>query len=155
MKKLVYILFLVFISNITLGQDFRKLADYEFKTSEDYAKAEGDVLLAANYLFDTPAISENDNNRLISVRFILMWMEGTHYSFELDERSTELTNGNDDLLSLLLAGMSKVVLDNKGTDLSANEIYQKTEKRIVDYCADKANNMKPSKKIKSLIKSQK
>lgn len=154
MKHLLILLSILFSSSIISAQNFGEIAKYEFKTKESYVEAESKVLQCANYLFSNPATSENEMYRLVSIQFILKWMEGTEYTFEIGDKAMELTKGSEDLLGLYLAGMSKVVLDNKGTKLLNDEIYTKTEKLLVDYCSDSANNVKPSKKIKQLMKSK-
>ena len=83
-------------------------------------------------------------------------MEGTpDYTFDIGEKAVKLTKGNSDLLGLYLAAMSKVVVENKGKKLDGESIYNQSENLLVNYCSDSANNMKPSKKIKKLIKARK
>jgi hypothetical protein len=50
--------------------------------------------------------------------------------------------------------MTKVVLENKGKKLESSEIYERSEKILVDYCSIKSNKMKPSRKIKKIIKER-
>ena len=83
-------------------------------------------------------------------------MEGTpDYTFEIGKEAMDLTKGNNDLLGLYLAAMSKVVLDEKGDEKLSNEqIYNQAEEILVNYCSDPDNKIKPSKKIKKIIKSR-
>ncbi|MFK7813343.1 MAG: hypothetical protein AB8B59_12690 [Maribacter sp.] len=67
----------------------------------------------------------------------------------------DLTKGNSDLLGLYMAAMSKVVLENKGKKLTNDEIYSQSEELLVNYCSIADNKMKPSKKIKKIIKKSK
>jgi 6-phosphogluconate dehydrogenase len=64
----------------------------------------------------------------------------------------DLTNSNTDLLGLYMAAMTKAVLENTTDKLNSDEIYNRAEKIIVNYCSNADNKMKPSKKIKQLIK---
>ncbi|WMI67466.1 hypothetical protein [Mangrovimonas sp. YM274] len=155
MKKLLLLMALVLACPFAKAQDFSKLNNYEFKTAESYQPQEDNVLLCANYLFNNPA-NQNEMNRKISIQFITKWMTGTpNYDFVLDENVLELTKGNDALFGLYMAAMTKVVLEHKGTTLSPDQVYQQVENILVDYCANEENNMKPSKKIKKLIKNGK
>ncbi|WP_248724049.1 hypothetical protein [Seonamhaeicola sp. ML3] len=154
MKNFLCIVFFAFALN-TFGQDFATLQNYEFKSVESYKTQESEVLKCANYLFGNPADS-SELNRLISAQFIMKWMEGTpDYTFSIDQKAMELTKGSTDLLGLYLAAMSKTVLEKPDTKLSNDEIYNASENLLVTYCSNKANNIKPSKHIKKLLKSKK
>ena len=155
MKKFLLIIAFAFASQLSFGQNFSELANYEFKTAESYQTEKSKVLLCANYLFNNPA-NQAELNRLTSVQYILKWMEGTpDYTFEIGEKAMDLTKGNSDLLGLYLAAMSKVVIENKESPLSNEEIYSKAEEILVNYCSNPDNKIKPSKKIKKLIKNRK
>ncbi|WP_029038583.1 hypothetical protein [Salinimicrobium xinjiangense] len=155
MKKSFVIIALAFVQYLSFSQNFNQLANYEFKTIESYETEKNNVLMAANFLFENPA-DQAELNRLTSIQYILKWMQGTpEYTFDIGEQAMELTKGNPDLLGLYLAAMSKVVLENRDTALNKEEIYTRAEEILVDYCAVSSNNMKPSKKIKKLIKSRK
>ena len=155
MKKIIFILLAIICSNNSFGQNFKAPATSEFVSVESYKPAESQVLLCANYLFEHPA-DEEELNRLNSVRYIINWMTGTpDYTFEIGKQAVELTKGNSDLLGLYIAAMSKVVIENEDEELSNDEVYERAKKLLVDYCAAPENKMKPSKKIKKIIKESK
>ena len=155
MKKIILIFALTFSFNITIGQNFTQINNYEFETEESYNTEKNKVLMCADYLFNNPS-NKAEANRLISIQYILKWMTGTpDYTFDLGEKSMELTKGNSDLLGLYMAAMSKVVIENKDEKLDAEEIYNRAEELLVNYCSNSENKMKPSKKIKKIIKSKK
>lgn len=152
MKKIIFIALLALTSTMSFGQNFSELAKTEFKSKESYKPAESQVLTCANYLFSNPA-NQAELNRLNAVLYIIKWMSGTpDYTFDLGENAMKLTDGNSDLLGLYMAAMSKVVLDNNTQKLSSDEIYSQSEKIVVKYCSIADNKVKPSKKIKQLIK---
>lgn len=154
MKKIVFLFLIVLTSTMSFAQNFSELANTELKSKESYKPAESQVLTCANYLFNTPA-DQSQLNRLNAIKFIMKWMEGTpDYTFDLGENAIKLTNGETDLLGLYMAAMSKVVLENTTGKLSSDEIYNQSEKLLVNYCAVAANKIKPSKKIKQLIKEK-
>ena len=153
-KNILFIVLLISVSTL-IGQNFKQIANYEFKTPESYKTEESKVLMCANYLFDNPA-DKYEINRLTSIQYIIKWMTGTpEYTFELGDKATELTKGNSDLLGLYMAAMTKAVIENKGEKLSNDEIYNQSEEILINYCANSDNKMKPSKKIKKILKSRK
>lgn len=155
MKTFILTIAIVLTFNLSYGQNFAELEHYEFKTEESYKSEENKVLFCANYLFNNPA-NESELNRLTSIQYVMKWMMGTpDYTFDIGEKSMDLTKGNSDLLGLYMAAMSKVVLENTDEKLSGDEIYNQAEKILVNYCSDSDNKMKPSKKIKKILKSRK
>ena len=156
MKTNVLLIVALFSGLLCNSQNFEEISKYEFKTVESYESEKGTVLKCANYLFDNPA-NLYELNRLNALQYIMKWMEGTpEYTFEIGEKAMELTKGNSDLLGLYLAAMSKSVIEHKGgPKLTNEEIYKKSEALLVDYCSDSSNKMKPSKKIKKILKSRK
>lgn len=155
MKKIIFIALLALSCTMSFGQNFSELAKTEFKSAESYKPAESQVLTCANYLFGSPA-DQAELNRLNAIQYIIKWMSGTpDYTFDLGEKAMKLTDGNSDLLGLYMAAMSKVVLENTAQKLSSDEIYTQSEKIMVNYCSITDNKMKPSKKIKQLIKEAK
>ncbi len=155
MKKNILILAVILLANISFSQNFKKLVNYEFKTEESYTTEMDNVLECANYLFENPN-DENELNRLIATQYIMNWMNGTpDYTFEIGDDAMSLTKGKQELLGLYLAAMTKVVLDNPEEELSNKEIHNQSQEILVKYCSDENNNIKPSKKIKKIIKSRK
>lgn len=152
MKKVIFIALVLLSSSMSFGQDFSELANTDLKSAESIKSAESQVLASANYLFNNPS-NKDELNRLNAIKFIMKWMEATpDYTFDLGEKAMKLTNGETDLLGLYMAAMSKVVLENTSGKLSSDEIYNKSEKIIVNYCSIDDNKIKPSKKIKQLLK---
>ncbi len=141
---------------LSYSQNFQELGQYEFSKVESYQTEQPKVLECANYLFNTPSDKE-ELNRLTATQYIMKWMEGTPaYTFQIGPEALELTKGNSDLFALYLAGLTKTVLEYNGTDeLSSTAIHNASEQLLVEYCSNPANNIKPSKKIKKLIKQKK
>ncbi|WP_166963856.1 hypothetical protein [Yeosuana marina] len=155
MKKIILVAIIILACNLSFAQNFSELAKYEFESVESYKSEEANVLMCANYLFTNPS-NEAELNRLNSIQYIMKWMMGTpDYTFDIGKKAIELTKGNSDLLGLYMAAMSKVVIENNGEVLSSDDIYNKAEKILVEYCSNVKNKMKPSKKIKKLINESK
>ena len=154
MKKSLLLIVIILTTTTGIAQNFEKLAQYTFKSVDSYKNAEPQVLEVANYLFENPA-NVAQVKRLNAIQYIINWMQGTpDYTFEISKKATDLTKGNSDLLGLYMAAMTKVVLDNSGESLSNAEIYKNAEDLLVTYCSDDQNKIKPSRKIKKLIKSK-
>ena len=66
-----------------------------------------------------------------------------------------VTKGNDDLLALYFAGLTKVALDNPGKKLTNKELHDKTVELMAKYCAKKENKLKPNRALKKIIKKMK
>ncbi|MFI0429160.1 hypothetical protein [Mariniflexile sp. HMF6888] len=154
MKNIILTLVASMVLACSLAQNFSELASYEFKTPESYKTGESQVLLCANYLFSHPA-NAAELDRLSAIKYILNWMMGTpDYTFAIGASATELTKGSDELFGLYMAALSKVVLEHTGEALPNGDIYNHAEKLLVDYCAVADNQIKPSKKIKKLLKER-
>lgn len=149
-KEILFIAF--FISSLNLfAQDFTSLDVNSLQKAEDYVKAEPKVLECSNFLLNTP-YEANNLNRLSAMNYILKWMEGTDYTFSIDSKAVELTDKNNDLFGLYMTIMPKVVLENKGANLSNDEIHNRVVNLLIEYCKNEKNNMKPTKKLKQLMK---
>lgn len=151
MRKVILCLVFVCSSLNLMAQDFTSLNVNSLQKMEDYVKAEPKVLECANFLLNTP-YEANNLNRLSAMQYILKWMEGTDYTFSIDSKAVELTEGNNDLFGLYMTTLPKVVLENKGANLSNDEIHNRVVELLIAYCKNENNNMKPTKKLKKLMK---
>lgn len=151
MKK-VFLCLVLLVSSLNLfAQDYTSLDADSLQKMEDYVKAEPKVLECSNFLLNTPN-EANNLNRLSAMQYVLKWMEGTDYTFNIDSKAAELTDGNNDLFGLYVTTMPKVVLENKGTKLSDEEIHNRVVDLLIAYCKNDKNNMKPTKKLKKMMK---
>ena len=138
----------MFTITLVISQDFSTLKNYEFSDDSKYKSAEELVLNGANYLFNTP-FDKNDLNRFQATAFILRWMEGTpDYTFNIDNKAVEITKGNDDLFGMYVAGMAKVVLENKAALPTDETIHNTVVQYLVDYTSNESNKMKPTRALK-------
>ena len=151
MRKVLLSLVFIFCGFSLFAQDYTSLDSSQLKVKEDYVKAEPKVLECSNFLLSTPN-EKNNLNRLMAMEYILKWMEGTNYTFEINANAVELTDGNQDLFGLYITTMPKVVLENKEANLSTDEVHNRVVSLLVAYCKDEKNNMKPTKKLKKLMK---
>lgn len=154
MKKVILLLILLFVSIQFHAQDFNKLKDLKLVKLEDYKKAEPEILKLTNFLYNTPVKPETDN-RTLAMAYIIQWMTGTDYTFNIGERDVKLTKGTPDLLAMYMAALTKVAISNPDKKLSDDELYDAASKVLAEYCSKKENKLKPSKTLKKIIKKMK
>ncbi len=152
MKKALPILLFLFISVQFYAQDFTKIATINFETIEDYKNAEPDVLKCVDFLFRTPSKPDTDNRKLAKA-FIIKWMSGTTHKFNIDTDAADLTAGDPGLLAMYLTAMTKVALSNPNETISAKKMFEKASILLAVYCANKKNKLRPSRKLKKIIKT--
>ncbi|MBL7731131.1 MAG: hypothetical protein JNM88_08140 [Chitinophagaceae bacterium] len=154
MKKLFILLLAVMTFAKSFSQSLPNYDEIRLDKKEDFnATANDAALQAATYLLSTP-MDANSIDRLKSLQYILKWMSGTpDYSFTLDEQATKFAKGNDDLLGLYLAAMTKYVLENKQAAEDKDKIKLNAVKLIIAYAKDTKNNVKINKELKKVIEA--
>ena len=121
----------------------------------DYKVAEPEALKAASYILATP-FEKDDLSRLRSLQFIIKWMSGTpDYTFSLDKGATKIIKGNDDMLGLYMACMTKYVLENQSSAKDEKLVKLNSVKLLLDYCENSNNNIKLTKQLKKLSEANK
>lgn len=155
MKNFSILVSLLFLSISVSGQNFKEWAAYQFTDAADYTQQEANVLKCANYMFETP-FNKNDLNRLYATQFVIKWMEGTPtHTFEIGEDAMKLTKGNTDMLGLYFMALAKTALDHPKQKLSKEEMHAKAQSLLIAYCSEKDNNLKPTRRMKKLMKKEK
>lgn len=153
MRTFIPILFL-FIGFPSLAQDFTQLDPDTLMHEVDLKNAEPTVLECADYLLSHP-IDEDEINRLSAFLYLFKWMEATPvYTFSYSEEALEFTKDSEDLITMYFVCLAKAVLDDPAKQLNIDEMNQVATAMIIDYCANEENHLKPSKKLKKLIKKQ-
>lgn len=154
MKQLILI-FTLCVSSTLFSQDYVKLAETNFKTAEECKEAEPKVLECANYLLNTSA-NANELNRLSAFQYLFKWMEGTaDYTFSIDADVVDLTKGDTSYMAIYFAAMVQTVLQNKGEKLSDEALHETAVNKLVSYCEDDTNGLKPNRAIKKILKKRK
>ncbi|RYZ99163.1 MAG: hypothetical protein EOP47_17535 [Sphingobacteriaceae bacterium] len=151
MKKLGLIgLLCVFIIFNAAAQHLPQIDRYKLDTDEDCVAADKIALQVADYLFQTPFITDDDN-RLRAGRFLNKWMEGTPtYTFMIDEDFTDNFEGDPDMLDMYMAALTRFTLQNPDiTD--DHKISAGAMKQVIAYAADDANNVLLSKRLQKLV----
>lgn len=149
MKKLIFAALLLCFNN-SFSQTLPDFDEIKLDKGPDYQVAEPDVMKAADYILSTP-FEKNDMNRLKSLQFIIKWMTGTpDYTFGLDETVSKLMKGNDELLGIYMACMTKYCLENKASSKDGKVVKLNSVKLLLAYCENPDNKMKMTKQLKKL-----
>lgn len=152
MKTIIIIMLAVLsISSFAQTTDYDKV---KLETAADCKAADPIALEASNYLLSTP-FEKDSMVRLKSLAFVIKWMSATpDYSFSLDESVTKPLKGNDDLLGLYMAGMTKYCLENKGSAKDQNLVKVNAMTYVLNYCENEENNLKMTKQLKKLSEAR-
>ncbi len=106
--------FLTLLLALFCYSSFAQSPDYEsikLGNKEECTAAEPSAIQACTYIFSTP-FEKNDLARLNALAFIIKWMSATpDFSFTIDETAIKSMKGNDDLVGLYLAAMTKYSLE--------------------------------------------
>jgi hypothetical protein len=122
--------------------------------ASDYKTAEPVAIQAADYLFATPA-EKNNIDRLKCISFIIKWMSGTpDYTFTLGSESVKMSKGNDDVLSLYMAALTKYALEHKADAGNEKLLNLNAITMVLTYCENADNKIKMNKELKKLSEAK-
>ena len=139
---------MVFVASMAVAQD---LPDYDkviLAEAGDYMAADPTALTAAQHVLSVPL---TDANRIKSLQFIIKWMSGTpDYTFNIDAVVEKLTKGNEDMLGVYLAAMTKFALEHTDQAKDAKAVKLNAVGLVLDYVENPAYNIKMTKSLKKL-----
>jgi hypothetical protein len=154
MKKIMIALLFLCFNNI-YAQDLPNFDEIKLEQKSDYKSAESSVTKAVDYMLSTP-FDKKDINRLKSLQFLMKWMSGTpDFSFNLDNLATKISKGNDDILGLYLACMTKYCMGNRESAKDDKLVKLNSLKLLLDYCEKPDNKIKMTKELKKLSDANK
>lgn len=149
MKKLIFVTLLLVYFNSSFCQ-LPNYDDIKLEQGPDYAAAEPSVTKAVDYILSKP-LEKDDLDRLKSLQFLIKWMSGTpDFTFSLDESTSKLWKGNDDLLGVYMACMTKYCLENKANSKDEKVVKLNAVKLLLAYCENPDNKVKMTKPLKKL-----
>ena len=151
--RILFSIFTLFIGIQCLAQDFTQLDPDTLMHEVDLKNAEPTVLECADYLLSNP-IDQDEINRLSAFLYLFKWMEATpEYTFSYSDEAMEFTKDSEDLITMYFVCLAKAALE-ESTQLSIDEMNQRATSMIIAYCGNEDNHLKPSKKLKKLMKKQ-
>ena len=153
MKFTLIALLIIGTTTFLSAQDYSKLEDIKLEESEDFVNNESKVKECAEFILDSPVTEERENKNYCT-QFILRWMDGTNYTFELGSDFLDLTNRDSELTMIYLASLAKAALDYDDSTVFPNKINKDAKNIFLDYCEKPQNNVKISRKIKKELKKR-
>lgn len=111
MKLNLLIISVILMSISVFGQRFGKLEDVKFETIEDYDKYDKELKETTEYILNKP-LDKDDIDRAYAIRFVYKWMEGAPYTFMINEEVVDLTQSNEELMTVYLASMVNYAINN-------------------------------------------
>jgi hypothetical protein len=116
MKKkntLLISLLTLFCFNAVMAQSYEIPQAYDFKTKEDYAKYEEQIIQTANWLESTP-LNQEPEKRKEANAFLVKWITGSpSVTIALNSYILPFSEKNADFLIVFMGGWAKYKLENK------------------------------------------
>lgn len=141
---------LLFCSQLSYSQELPDYDKYILHERTDYKAADSIALKASDYLLSTP-FEKNNVDRLRSIQFMIRWMSGTpDYNFNLDQSVSKVIKGNDEMLALYMAAMTKYSLENPASAKNEHLVKVNSMKLVLAYCENPKNNMKMTRELHKL-----
>ena len=153
MKNLIFAL-LLFICSFSFGQTRPDYETIKLDQKSEIQAADTFALVASTFLLTTP-FDKDELHRLEALQFIIKWMTATpDYSFSLDEVATKIMKGNNDLLGLYMASMTKYSLENKSSSKDQKAVKLNSIIILLNYCENENNKIKMTKQLKKLSEAK-
>ncbi|WP_018344843.1 hypothetical protein [Cytophaga aurantiaca] len=153
MKKLILLFFLACATQL-YAQDYKALAEKEYKTAEEYKSVEADVLSACN-LYLSKTLAQTDSNRVYGMLLAIKWAMGTpDYQFVFDDTFEKI--GKADKVSSLtyMICMTKYVLEHKDKKDDVKNVKYNTVLLFLKYANNPKNEIPAKGEIKKLQAAQ-
>jgi hypothetical protein len=154
MKNFLYVI-LFFCTTATFSQTTTDFESIKLKSGSDYKEANKYALEASNYILSVPM--KETLPRLNALQFLLKWMEGTpDFTFSLDATIMDkVVKGNDDLLGVYMACMTKYCIENELNSKDDNLVKLNSIQLILAYCENPTHEVKMPKQLKKLSEANK
>lgn len=150
-----YVLICLFFwgGNLAIGQALPDLDQVKMEKKTDFKKAEPYVQMTANYLLSTP-IKKDDPNRRKAVEFVIKWVAETpDFSLKVSDY-TEITKGDQDLVGIYFAALTKYILENRSEAADLKKVKYNTILLMLTYCENKSNNIRLNKNFKKYAEAR-
>ena len=143
-----------FIPPIYQSENFNRLENFELKNEIDSRLMEPQIIICSDYILSTPA-GNLDQNRTLAINIVKKWMSKTpDYIFNVDKNVAKILDKEGNVLSVFVAAMTKFAIENpeQGNNHKAVALYAWNV--VLDYAANKTNNLKLTGEIKKMIKAK-
>ncbi|MEI6948216.1 hypothetical protein V9K67_13550 [Paraflavisolibacter sp. H34] len=148
-------LFVICFSLATASRAQSGYASVKLEHKTDFKKAEEQVLHASHLLLSTK-FDKDDLDRLYAIQFLMKWMEGTpDYSLNLEGKYAKPFADDPDILGLYMAALVQLAVESKGAPKDAASLQLHAAKRVLQYAAVPANNLKLQGELKKMSAAHK
>ncbi len=156
MKKLILAISFAILAQVSIAQSIPDFSLIELQKKEDFDEgANNAALKAANYLFSTAILDDNELNRLRCTQYVIRWMSGSpDYSFTIGENIIKFSKKSDNFLGLYMAAMTKYALENKEYSKDQTKIKLNAFKIIIAYVKGIGSDFKINKELKKAIAAE-
>jgi hypothetical protein len=131
---------------------FAQLPDLDaikLEKASDYKPANPAALAAANYILSVPITKDESYTK--PLQFVLQWMKGTpDYGFEVGNDVLRLVKGNESLLGVYMAAMTKYTLENPESAKDHDAVKKNAIDSLVAYCQNPDMKVKMNKALRKL-----
>lgn len=156
MKNLLLFIAMCCSTFFAVAQDLPDFSKIDVTTEKGFsARTDDAALKAATYLLSlTPDRTESEQGRKAGA-FLMTWMTNSpDYTFAVDG-TVKLTEGNPNLMVVMMAAMAQYVLTHKEDKDDMEKIRLNTVKKLVAYANNPANNVVPNDALAEAIKAEK
>lgn len=152
MKKLILILFCSVSLSSAYAQTYSTPKDYTLETEDDYAKYEGDVIAAFDYLMEAQPL-KNVGKRKSAMKFLVAWASGSP-NVTITLFSELLPDTEGEYLGILFGGWIKRALQAEG-EISTFDGYLAGIDAVLTYYEKNKEIVGTSKSIEKFVKLKK
>ncbi len=111
---ILVICFLVLASTMALAQEFSTPQTYAFKTKEDFARYEPQIIEFTKYIEIAPVNDDSDKRKEANA-FFMRWLTGApNVSVEVQPYVMDLTKENKSFLLIFMGGWTRYALEHPG-----------------------------------------
>jgi hypothetical protein len=133
-KRFLLFVFCVFVifSHLQAQIDYASL---KTEKKEDFTEEVNKAALQAATAVLSLPLEKDNAKRVEAFTFLMRWMTASpHFNFDIDEIAMKVTRGNDDLLAVYLAAMTRYVLENRDMAGDKKAVKLNTVKSVLAYC---------------------
>ena len=137
-----------------LAQDPEQWQQIKFEKPEDFKANEGVVLECARFILDVAAEAGNPA-RKTALSKVAEWMAGTpDHTFIIGEHVGKLMSGNEAILGIYMAAITRYVLENGDKPIAPDEVQFHSFEILLEYCEDPRNKVPSSRELRKAIKAK-
>ena len=142
MRKTILVLATFIVVIAARSQELPDISSIKLDNKEDFnSNANTAALKVSVYLITTP-LEKNNANRDLAEGYLIKWMKGTpEFYFSLDEDAAKLAKKDNQLFLVLMAAMTKYVLENPSQAGDAEKVKSNSVKTLIEYTNNPKNNV--------------